>query len=1186
MENGSVERSSSWRRAIDSLRNVASQRSQCWRPKTLQPQVLGAIACLMLAMLGVLEGLRQYSEWHGGLVFFSSVEEITPLQKFAYTYVPTIVAVLLIQVWSVVDFDVLRLEPYYQLSRPEGAPANILFLNYNFGQKTLAPFRAAKHGHWTVFWISLVTFAIRMGLLPLQTMVFGLHYVPNLEYEELETWPTLIDLESQREYILTQGNGMAAFTSDSRLPLSMSPDFGVPWVPIPFRREGDTTPWKMNHTVYWSEHVCRNIPLDENISPSMEIRDLPGGARAVRWARSGIDLNGEVGDGKLHIPNCTLGLQYETVITRDTEYFQTRAWETSYVDGQIFKASSGCKQPDLYALLLNVNMSDLSVSSGGHSPSASVFACDVSYHMGEANIQIYPRNNSLVIDHIYQERSHVMTELEFNIKAFQDLLTSLSTYLSDTLHLHKGGSRSRTKPLSRNGTVPQISPPLLQNAMDLISEEEFEYKITRAINSTFLLSIEQLFDNWLDPTYVTASRPSERIALTVVPFAAMWSELFLGAAAVAALLLIVLYQRRESFLRCDPDSVGAMCSITADIIHPDNILADRSLGFDRFSTRQLHHTFKEAQCHWRIDESGSRLNIVPNEGITRSLVNLRTTTNQVPGSNFEAAKDVAVRQDPRPHFLVLHLVFVEILAICSILVLLGLGVKAAHKHGRYIHGLGSHHSSLHTILHLVPAVIASSMNSLFTSMLRHMSLMEPWLFLTRGASAVALSLNYAPQSPFSTLYKAVRDRRLILGAVSLAACVTLVLMVLAAGVFHQSTITTTVPTLDLSESFSQRILQKADIADEYFHYDLVRTSISGGILTLPWTTQSHALIPLHIQRKSKPDAVYQAATLGVETHLQCHHIPTNTSLFWNETEGQLHWRYQNPSNPTSHCIVPLPWGLDGRDDVTEEAIYFLPPFDDGNSTMCESSIFVMSEQADPDDDYEILPLAADYIGIHCEPDFTIQKFNTTFNHKGDIQQSLPIKNTVIREGSLHENVSTSISHFTKFVTGAYFGPASEVPFAEWEEVRYDGFDEWAGYIADDLYLELYPNWDPLTPTRLSKLVESLYQLNYNTYFSASRDIYLQSHQNPFPPVKHAFEMKDVWSIIFSLPVLFIALVLISFDISVILLVFSHGKIDSKGPGSRDLLALRFLGSYTVAYCKIFATPIRSQALSVKLTWRR
>lgn len=569
----------------------------------------------MLTMLATLEALRQYSKLNGGLVFFTSIDEITRAQRFAYTYVPTIVTALLIQVWSVVDFDVLRLEPYYQLSKPGGVPANVLFLNYNFGQKTLAPVRAAKNRHWVVFWVSLLTFAIRMGLPPLQTMVFGLRYVPELEYQELETWPLLIDMKSQAEYIeyiSVQGNGMAAFTSDSRLPISASPNFGVPWVPVPYKRKGDAMPWKLNHTVFWAENSCQDVPVEEDITAAVTIHNLTGRAQSVQLGIHGIDLlNRTSRHRKGAVSKCTLDVLYDSIIGSDTEYFQTRLWETSYAAGRTFNTSSGCNTPDLFALLLSAKMSDHRISSVQHFASASIFACDISYHTGEASILLYPHNNSLIVDHVYREKSHVLTEAEFNTKSFQTLLSQLSTYLSDTLHLQKNGSRKRTEPYAAGNFEPQMSPPLLQNAMSLVSSDELEYKITRAINSTFLLSIEQLFDEWSDPVYVTASRPSENIALTVVDFAAFGSELVLGAAAVAALYLLWLYRQRDSFLRCDPNSIGAMCSITADMIHPNNILADRKAPFHRFSTRQMHNTFKDARCHWRIDGGISRLDLVP-----------------------------------------------------------------------------------------------------------------------------------------------------------------------------------------------------------------------------------------------------------------------------------------------------------------------------------------------------------------------------------------------------------------------------------------------------------------------------------------------------------------------------------------------------------------------------------------------
>lgn len=76
----------------------------------------------------ILEGLRRYTVLYGGLVFLEATEEVSSAQSFAYNYIPIIVALILVTLWSLVDFDVLRLEPYFQLARPEGVPASVVFI--------------------------------------------------------------------------------------------------------------------------------------------------------------------------------------------------------------------------------------------------------------------------------------------------------------------------------------------------------------------------------------------------------------------------------------------------------------------------------------------------------------------------------------------------------------------------------------------------------------------------------------------------------------------------------------------------------------------------------------------------------------------------------------------------------------------------------------------------------------------------------------------------------------------------------------------------------------------------------------------------------------------------------------------------------------------------------------------------
>ena len=169
----------------------------------LRPPYLLSLICLMVSMLLGLEGLRQYSDREGGLVFFSYTEDVNDMQFFAYNYLPIIISLVLVLAWTVTDFDILRLEPYFQLSRPEGAPATVLFINYNFGQTIMTPINAAIRRHWIVFWVSFVTLSIRMILPALQSTVFELREVTVVDDRTVKSWPNLVDLDTQANWIST-----------------------------------------------------------------------------------------------------------------------------------------------------------------------------------------------------------------------------------------------------------------------------------------------------------------------------------------------------------------------------------------------------------------------------------------------------------------------------------------------------------------------------------------------------------------------------------------------------------------------------------------------------------------------------------------------------------------------------------------------------------------------------------------------------------------------------------------------------------------------------------------------------------------------------------------------------------------------------------------------------------------------
>jgi hypothetical protein len=106
-----------------------------------------------LALIAVLEALSQAAGvgqnfmGNGPLVFAPTIDDIPASSSFAYLFFPTVVAVIYGMVWSWVDLDVKRLEPYFQLSKAGGAAAEeSILLSYPFDFLALVPIKAGRRG--------------------------------------------------------------------------------------------------------------------------------------------------------------------------------------------------------------------------------------------------------------------------------------------------------------------------------------------------------------------------------------------------------------------------------------------------------------------------------------------------------------------------------------------------------------------------------------------------------------------------------------------------------------------------------------------------------------------------------------------------------------------------------------------------------------------------------------------------------------------------------------------------------------------------------------------------------------------------------------------------------------------------------------------------------------------------------
>jgi len=158
---GSVSRS----RTVGTAREIVVHPQANWKPFSMTWPYLCALIIISLGLAASTEILLQKSH-REALFTFTSAENLSTWNYFMFKYLPTICAVSFGVLWQVTDFEVKRLEAYYQLSKPGGALAaesiNVDYITFfNF----LRPIRALRYKHYAVATSSVATL-MAVSLVP------------------------------------------------------------------------------------------------------------------------------------------------------------------------------------------------------------------------------------------------------------------------------------------------------------------------------------------------------------------------------------------------------------------------------------------------------------------------------------------------------------------------------------------------------------------------------------------------------------------------------------------------------------------------------------------------------------------------------------------------------------------------------------------------------------------------------------------------------------------------------------------------------------------------------------------------------------------------------------------------------------------------------------------------------------
>ncbi|KAF4502064.1 hypothetical protein FAGAP_1680 [Fusarium agapanthi] len=173
-------------------------RTKGWKPLSLSTPILLAVIALTILLAIAIETLAQRSAAQGGLALSPTLTDIPGYAKFSYLYVPTIIAVLYSLIWSWIDLDVKRMQPWFELSKDTGATGGgSLFLDYQYEFVALVPLKAAKRKHWPSFFAGTAMVIVFWALTPLQSAVLGTDVVSQTKPANIYTRSRLLPLSQQ-----------------------------------------------------------------------------------------------------------------------------------------------------------------------------------------------------------------------------------------------------------------------------------------------------------------------------------------------------------------------------------------------------------------------------------------------------------------------------------------------------------------------------------------------------------------------------------------------------------------------------------------------------------------------------------------------------------------------------------------------------------------------------------------------------------------------------------------------------------------------------------------------------------------------------------------------------------------------------------------------------------------------------
>ncbi|OGM48354.1 hypothetical protein ABOM_003380 [Aspergillus bombycis] len=1056
-------------------------------------------------MLLAVELLRQYSDVRGGLVFYDDTDDVPDHVTFAYNYIPTILGLSLMTLWSFTVYDVFRLEPYFQLSKQQIFPADVLSANYIFGPFISAPFSSARRKHWVVLGVSIINILVQLLLPSTLSAFLDLDSVPISSPATLRSWPGLVAVGEQAEWISSQRN-MSLYSltrgDPGETPSRLS-HFAIPPVELPSDDALATALWKLNHTVYWADLTCSDLPLSNSPTANVTVSVEETSADHSNYSTLTCALR-DLRLASLPDPsqNCTLNANYSGIFDLTATPVQVRRWELDTIP---------CAPLDVYGFLLDIeatNSGQLVGQTGSHSasalmtPKAQFFSCGMRYYTAKAEVSMQA-NGSVVAIIVDKDSISALDSSHLDIAGFKTYLKSGMCYGKCT-----EGYRPLCSTSARYSPVP-------------ISGDEFMSKIRTDIKLGFARLLSRLFNTNAEYTPIQGVGTTDQVAVLVITSPAIASEIILLLGGVTCVFLAVFYRSRENILKGDPGSIAAMCSIVADLFNPVGVQALAQCT-DQSTARQLNRKLRGWQCYWYQEPPGRKLGFLPGEAPPRTLRE-KVLLNK-------PASRKAPRPDPRLHFLSKPIFVAELLGLLAVICFMAVLFIMCSKDHRLRRLSDTASDRLSIALNIVPSLMASMMRALFNSIYLHLGILEPWIHLQKGRvdAKNSLLLNLSSQSPITVFFRSIRSRSFVLSLVSLCCIINTGLPAVLGALFTQSRTAATWPTQAVELRYDRSTILNSSTIPALFQYGPIQSTLLNSVSLLPWTSPDYSFVPFSVHTENMENT-YQAVTLGIGADLNCHHVPLIQDLSKDE--------YDEDSS------IP---NLTARD--TEHVEGAPPVMRDNSSEPYSVQLLAPSGATDNGTLTVLLTLPSSpntnlysSLALQCHSIPRLQNFTIGFDPSGILQYYYPI-GSPFTSGQLVDNVTSNVANYHQHFIASIQDTSGKG--AVDEPKLFPSY--WPGSLIKLVYENENPELTTIDPDRLADATQQVYQWLFAAYFTLQKDMYLKPLPKPITD-SDAQILRTTWAVARSLSSFIVALIMVSSMAIALVLVFitRYGKF--KGP---------------------------------------